>query len=145
MNPNAVDHNNDADDDEILLQEGKSFVYPDGDYPGNLAGVKKDVAESSGSRMLVFDFYIPQLKANLRRYVSLADNAVWALTPVAEAVGAGKAGETINVKKLKACIGAPVILTLVTGEYKGKKRSEIEKVVANPSGERMAFDADLPF
>jgi hypothetical protein len=144
MNPNAVD-NNEADDEEILLQEGKSFVYPDGDYPGNLSAVKKDVSESSGNRMLVFDFYIPQLKATVRRYVSLADNAVWALTPVAEALGVGKAGDSVTIKKLRACIGAPVILTLVTGEYKGKKRSEVEKIVANPNGERMAFNEDLPF
>lgn len=129
----------DLDDEfevDLSNTEGKrSFRIPAGDYAMNCVNVEHQIS-STGNPMYMWVFSVVEgdyAGREFRTYTVLKENALWKLAEVLEALGIGKAGDTVRFKK-RDVIGKTVMGTLQDSEYNGTERSEITTLAPHPEG-----------
>lgn len=122
---------------EFEIPEGSDGIIPPGDYEGRLVGLNKQISKNSGNPMWVWNFVItkgPHAGMDFPVFTSLTQNALWKLTETLAGLGLPhESGEKAKFSKSDA-IGRMAILRIVTGNYQGKDRSEIQTLLPHPKG-----------
>lgn len=154
MNPEDV--NEDAEITVPANTEGgdNPYEFPEGDYPVYCVDMKKDVSQSSGNDMLVFEFSglpgsgLP--RGTFRLFASLTPKGVWKAHEVVRALGLSdsKKGEEGELRiKRRDCIGRRAIGTFKKETYNGKTRTQLKSTGPHPQGPGPieTTDGGLPF
>lgn len=139
MNPDSFDGTEtETDSDEIVLDltgnTGGDFIIPAGDYEVHLTDFDNKPSKE-GKPMITWKFQAGPEGKNLRFFnrTVLQGPGAFKLAETVEALGLGKAGEQVRLKRSEA-IGRRAIAQVIQTEYEGQKRMEIKKLKLHPKG-----------